>query len=272
MKQTVRDQVRQPVAPVPAGTLAVVRCWSVCQGLEYHNRCPRHGYASNGPIIIRTLAGEGEVDVDKRLLRLGPDSVAVLTPARLRSYRCSRSLWRFWWFECDHGSLPPLPPDTVQEAAATADEAERLDHWAALLEQGAAAAGLASAELLAQCHRWRAAAMAGRSGARDDRSHLQAVLARMQATATCPLPISELARLVHLCPHRFRIRFRQAMGCTPKAYYENLRLTQATAWLRDNQMKLADIAARLGYSSAFHFSRAFSHRYGQPPSHFRNLP
>ena len=84
-----------------------------------------------------------------------------------------------------------------------------------------------------------------------------------------PLRVGKLARLAHLSESRFRQLFTDNVGMSPKAYYEHLRLAKAAEWLRQSDMKLSEMAERLGYSNPFHLSKAFKLRHGMPPSAFR---
>ncbi|MFW5844634.1 MAG: helix-turn-helix transcriptional regulator [Planctomycetota bacterium] len=49
-------------------------------------------------------------------------------------------------------------------------------------------------------------------------------------------------------------------------YHQHLRLELAASLLRDGDLGVAQVAARMGFETAFHFSRAFRRWYGQPPS------
>ena len=49
----------------------------------------------------------------------------------------------------------------------------------------------------------------------------------------------------------------------------HLRLAQARRQLAASDATLDEIAARLGFSSAFHLSAAFKQAYGEPPALWR---
>jgi AraC-like DNA-binding protein len=60
--------------------------------------------------------------------------------------------------------------------------------------------------------------------------------------------------------------FRRFEGQTAGVFLRSLKMQQAARWYREDQMKLEQIAARLGYSDAFSLSKAFSRHFGTPPS------
>jgi len=64
----------------------------------------------------------------------------------------------------------------------------------------------------------------------------------------------------------FRDAFRDSTGESPKRFYDSLRLTMAHDLLRLGIHTVSEVAARLGYSSAFHLSKAYKQRFKIPPS------
>jgi AraC-like DNA-binding protein len=79
----------------------------------------------------------------------------------------------------------------------------------------------------------------------------------------------ELAREVHLSRSTLIRRFGELVGEPPSSYLTRWRLTTAARLLRETRDPIGRIARRVGYSSEFAFSRAFSRRYGQPPGRYR---
>ncbi len=60
--------------------------------------------------------------------------------------------------------------------------------------------------------------------------------------------------------------FKRAMGLAPKEYAREIRLARAEELLAGTTLSVKEIAARLGYYSAAHFSLEFKKHRGQPPS------
>ena len=85
------------------------------------------------------------------------------------------------------------------------------------------------------------------------------------------LPIREIARQLALSYPTFHRQFREATGLSPKQYAEQIRHAQAEQLLAASTLSIKEIAARLGYHSAFHFSRQFKIRRGMAPSLWRTL-
>jgi AraC-like DNA-binding protein len=81
--------------------------------------------------------------------------------------------------------------------------------------------------------------------------------------------VEELARACSLSRSAFAARFVDRVGKPPATYLAHVRLDAATDLLRDTSLPVALIAENVGYTSEAAFSRAFKHRYGTPPAHWR---
>ncbi len=79
--------------------------------------------------------------------------------------------------------------------------------------------------------------------------------------------VTAMARSAHLSERRFRQIFQSHTGQTPKQFYDGLRLDLGKALLEQGALRVGEVAERLGFSSPFHFSKAYSARFNIPPSH-----
>jgi AraC-like DNA-binding protein len=69
------------------------------------------------------------------------------------------------------------------------------------------------------------------------------------------VPIAELQRELGCSPRRLTTRFREHVGCGPKAYARLVRFGLAEAALRRGEDNVARIAAACGYSDQAHLAR-----------------
>ena len=63
-------------------------------------------------------------------------------------------------------------------------------------------------------------------------------------------------------------RFTRTVGSAPMEYLLAWRMAVARDLLRRHELALAEVAERVGYSSASTFSTAFSRHVGKPPSQY----
>jgi AraC-like DNA-binding protein len=86
---------------------------------------------------------------------------------------------------------------------------------------------------------------------------------------TEPVNMEELAKRLGVAYSHFRRAFKLHTGFAPWQYVMNLRLTRARRLLAAGDPTIEDVAARLGFSSAFHLSAAFKQAYGVAPDTWR---
>lgn len=83
------------------------------------------------------------------------------------------------------------------------------------------------------------------------------------------LSIEEYAAQCAMSKYHFAHAFREWMGQSPYAYLTNLRMERARELLVGSHMPIARIAQDCGYENPLYFSRAFSTRFGMPPTAYR---
>jgi AraC-like DNA-binding protein len=82
---------------------------------------------------------------------------------------------------------------------------------------------------------------------------------------------SESRSLDELCaecgysPDHLRILFVKAFGATPKQYRIRHRMAEAMGWITGSRLSTKEIAARLGFAQASHFSASFKAAHGMQP-------
>lgn len=102
-------------------------------------------------------------------------------------------------------------------------------------------------------------------GLADER--LAAALRGMHRAPNQAWTVALLAREAALSRSAFFARFTDAMGIAPMKYLLTWRMALAKNLLR-NDCRIADVAERVGYSSASAFSVAFSRHVGMAPVHY----
>ncbi len=101
-------------------------------------------------------------------------------------------------------------------------------------------------------------------GLGDDR--LAVALRHIHERPTAPWTVAQLAKEAALSRSTFFERFRQAVGVAPMEYLLQWRMALAKDMLRRRDGGIADVAERVGYSSASTFSVAFTRHVGVPPT------
>jgi AraC-like DNA-binding protein len=97
---------------------------------------------------------------------------------------------------------------------------------------------------------------------------LAAAIRVMHEHPTRAWTVAELAKEAALSRSTFFERFNRAVGVAPMEYLLTWRMALAKDLLRRHEGRVADVAQRVGYSSASTFSVAFTRHVGRPPSQY----
>lgn len=81
--------------------------------------------------------------------------------------------------------------------------------------------------------------------------------------------VDRLAKLSNVSRATFARVFQEVLGDTPMKYLTDWRMTVARDLLRTQDISLAEVAERVGYSSLYAFATAFRRLHGQPPGRWR---
>ena len=94
-------------------------------------------------------------------------------------------------------------------------------------------------------------------------------LSVLHADPAAPWTIESLAREVSLSRATLTRRFSKLVGEAPLSYLTRWRMELAARHLRETSDAVSTIARRVGYTSEFAFSRAFTRMRGLPPGRYR---
>jgi len=92
------------------------------------------------------------------------------------------------------------------------------------------------------------------------------------------LTLDMLAQKVSMNKFRFCKAFKEQVGQTFISYLNNIRIKNATEFLRKDDLNITEIAYVVGYKNVVHFDRVFKDIHGVPPREYRkkfkntNLP
>lgn len=99
-------------------------------------------------------------------------------------------------------------------------------------------------------------------------AQLAPAIQQMHSDISHSWTVPQLARTAALSRSAFFERFTRTVGMPPMEYLLAWRMAVAKDLFRRRDLGVAEVATRVGYSSASTFSTAFSRSVGQPPSQF----
>ncbi|MGE6610965.1 AraC family transcriptional regulator [Peribacillus sp. NPDC076916] len=92
----------------------------------------------------------------------------------------------------------------------------------------------------------------------------------IEENLTNEIDFKEVSRIAYCSEYHFKRMFSFLAGISLSEYIRRRRLTLAAFELKDNNIKVIDIAIKYGYSSPDSFARAFQHLHGITPSEARS--
>ena len=98
---------------------------------------------------------------------------------------------------------------------------------------------------------------------------LALAIREMHAQVARSWTVAQLAKTAALSRSGFFERFMRTVGLPPMEYLLAWRMEVAKDLLRRQDVRIAEVAERVGYGSASTFSTAFSRHVGQPPGRYR---
>ena len=84
-----------------------------------------------------------------------------------------------------------------------------------------------------------------------------------------PLPLTELAAVVHMSPFHFARLFRQNTGHPPHRFVIRQRVARASELLARSGLTIAEISRRVGFGTPSHFTAVFRRVSGVTPTGYR---
>lgn len=221
-------------------------------------------------VALRTISGEGTIYFrDKTAVTVNGGTFILFEHQDVLRYHTKGAQWNFWWSEFDVDDHHQFPLNQLMSVPVIEHESTELDTCFQLIKKNHVKAHrLASSILLMHIHRH---IYQGSIGEQPAFPHVEAVERVIQAIYDNmnTLTIPRMAKIACLSERRFREVFQTATGKTPKIFYDTIRIDKAAEALIIGKDSIAHIAEQFGYSSVFHFSKAFKKRTGMAPSQYR---
>ncbi|MBI9104180.1 MAG: helix-turn-helix transcriptional regulator [Spirochaetales bacterium] len=230
-----------------------------------------YGNREEGYAVFRTLSGEGRIILNNGKIEDQTDESLILVKwDSVSRYLCQGKKWNFLWFCFQAEGYLPLPLNRTVNLPHRGEDRILIDQCLELTGIPYEEAGALGSSLLAMLiHRWsyeRILAVNPRSAYQQKTDR---VINIMKQNLDRKLTSSELASIAGLSERRFRDVFHGVTGCSPREYYNRLRMEHGANMLSLSDLSLGEVAEKLGFCDPFHFSKCFKSNYGCSPREFR---
>ncbi len=85
------------------------------------------------------------------------------------------------------------------------------------------------------------------------------------------ISVNEIAKSINLNRSYFCSLFKKEVGCSPKEYIDNYRISASCEILKQSTLSVGEVAEKAGYSDLAAFSKAFKLKIGVAPTAYREL-
>lgn len=227
-------------------------------------RTPHKEVTPGKNYFVCTTRGDGLIWYDGLKFEISEGHCMLIRPTRNFGYRTKTDCWHFWWFEFV-GDCSPFTANIQLDTTVNDFKIDLFTQSLSYAKEGrwdiAALLFESACEIL-----HHAAFTAAKSPRTAQWQAAQRYIRDNLQTAT----VSRLCQALQMNERTLRNMFYANVGKSPKQVILKARLTAGRQLLESTALPIAEIALQLGFSSQFHFSRAFKGGYGIPPRQYRS--
>ena len=228
-------------------------------------------------VIQHTLAGEGRLDYEGRLLPLrAGDTMLVTIPHEHRYFLPPGGSWSFFYLVLQGQEALRLVGEIIAVAGPVLQlSAANLDRFAGCVADLLGGAAARPAEASAIAYRAVMALVDDLSSAAppsDDTTHppwFRRVTAYIEAHPGDRLTVEQLTAIAGLSRAHFVRQFTRLAGAPPSEYVFRQRMARAARLLQASRMTVLEIAEALGFADPNYFAKAFRRAFDVSPTEFR---
>lgn len=228
--------------------------------------------------VVYLTAGRGWFrSAETGLVPVGTGDAIIVFPGVLHAYRPDPETgWQEYWvgFSGEHAmrlwnNRLFTPEGAVQPLGLNPELVADYERIIALCREQTPGfqvrLGSLVLQLLAHIHTAEREAKTGTG----DGAVVELARAVMQEHLDDGLSVQSVARRTGVGYSRLLRVFRQYTGLTPYQYYLQLRIGRSQELLRESDISIKEVAARMSFDNQYYFSRIFKQKTGMSPSEWR---
>ena len=245
--------------------------WDVHGDKHYQNIWPRDRrlpFADNTIVVVYTEKGQGVINVKNAdSYQIRGNSVMFLEPQDIVSYGCVGLVWKLYWIELfvDSEEKKNIPFNQI----ISIDNKVHFD-----MQFNELSTQLKSKQ---QYHHSYAAAIftkifyewlvdAKYDNKSPQKKMVEKVIDEMHSRLSESWQVRDMAKFSGCSEQHLRKLFTQETGKSPKEYYLTIKLEIAHSLLKKGGHNITQLAYELGFTDAFHLSKAFKKKFLMSPS------
>lgn len=244
---------------------------------QYHFRQRVHGIDQH--ILIYCMKGCGQAQVERKKYMLGPGSFIIIPAGSYHSYAAGeKDSWTIYWVHFK-GSLSGQLVDQItgriggHQGVVEFQPARQglFNDMYACLERGYGTDNLSYANVC--LYHYLSSFIYGDkmnlSVSRQIDDAVELSINYMQQHLSHSPSLGEIAASVNFSPSHYSALFRRKTGFAPIEYFNHLKVQKACQFLLYTDMRIKEVADRLGIEDPYYFSRMFTKLMGVSPEQYR---
>jgi AraC-like DNA-binding protein len=245
---------------------------------QYHFRQRLHG--SDQHILIYCLEGKGNACINKKKYELQPGSFIVIPAGTPHSYSADEeNSWTIYWIHFKGVTANQLVDVLLKKLngpfGTLGFQQKRLHLFEdiyACLERGYGNDNLSytSMCLMHFLSSFMYNDKFNLSETKHSNDEAELSISYMQKNLTQLLTLKDIAQSVNLSASHYSAIFKKKTGYAPIEYFNHLKIQKACQFLIFTDLRIKEIAFRLGIEDPYYFSRMFNKLMGVSPVQYRS--
>lgn len=244
---------------------------------KFHYRERLHG--SDQHILIYCCEGKGSVQIKKETYTIHPGNFIIIPQGFAHSYSADEGdPWTIYWIHFKGTSSTSiikafeLKNNSFKGSVTYQDSRIRLfEDIYANLEMGYSIDNLCYANMCLQ-HFLSSFIYYDNYNVADRKQSVETInvsINFMQQHIDEMLPLQAMAQSVNLSASHFSLLFKKKTGFPPIEYFNHLKVQKACQYLLFTDLRIKEIADKLGIEDQYYFSRLFTKVMGTSPANYR---
>ena len=231
----------------------------------------------NRIIIHFVLNGKGILRLNGKQYDVGPHQIFLIPQDTKTFYQADKDdPWEYIWLHIGGPKIPLIleeagltPSNPVYVPMACADKIEAL---AKDIVNNYTRQYYCVGNLYKICDYMIENSITKHGGAVDHaRIYVKNVISYIQLKYSEPVKVEQIASALGLNRSYLTRLFKEVTGYSLQEYLLTYRMKMAFKMLSENRLSVSEIAAAVGYSDTFTFSKAFKRHFGSSPSSFKGV-
>ena len=231
----------------------------------------------NRIIIHFVLSGKGILHLNGKKYEVGPHQIFLIPQDTKTFYQADKDdPWEYIWLHIGGPKIPLIleeagltPSNPVYVPMACADKIEAL---AKDIVNNYTRQYYCVGNLYKICDYMIENSITKHGGAVDHaRVYVKNVISYIQLKYSEPVKVEQIASALGLNRSYLTRLFKEVTGYSLQEYLLTYRMKMAFKMLSENRLSVSEIAAAVGYSDTFTFSKAFKRHFGSSPSSFKGV-